>query len=652
MTLLAKTLLLAGLFVSLGLIAAPAATWPAINPAELADHRPPLEPEAHAEFLLAEVVMNESGIDAEWYHHYRIKVFDDQGVDKFSKISLIYERDAQIRKLEARTLAPDGTATELDRNGAFTNDLVKSSTLGLKILSFAPPALVPGAIIEYRYTEVKARKSVSWPLLFQRPTPARLVRYRLRPPNILAANVNLRCLAFNLPPFEFKQDKEDYFNFETTDVPSSQDEPFQPPPFQSQRSAIIYYTFRGPSTPDAYWKFFSASLYRRTEEATRVDRFVKQTLAKVVTPNLAPEEQVKKIFDYCRSHLANRELEATKPAPTKRAGATESASDILKSGSGRNDDIVIAFVALVRAAGLDARLAVANDRSFIFYAQGMMEPFVFPKVVAAVRIGNTWTLCDPSARYLPYGMLDWKYTGTVALVADKQAAIMVPTAVRPAEDSVTHRTARLSLTPEGQLDGEVLLKMTGYPELAVKRLLDFAPLTVRSEYFLTSLRKQFPQAEIENVVVKHAESALDPIEVSYTLHIPNYAERTGSRLFVQPAVFQKGLPGLFEAETRRSNIVFHHAYTEVDDVTLSLPKGFSLESPSAAPDLDLGAGGKYVTQLSYNRAGHALIYHREFAWNVTMAPVDKYRLLQEVFSVVAARDNHALTLKRDATDSP
>jgi hypothetical protein len=80
------------------------------------------------------------------------------------------------------------------------------------------------------------------------------------------------------------------------------------------------------------------------------------------------------------------------------------------------------------------------------------------------------------------------------------------------------------------------------------------------------------------------ENVVDPVKpfvYSFHMRVPGYAQRTGKRLFLQPAFFQKGIAAMFSASTRKHGIYFHYSWTEDDTVTIDLPAGFALENAEA-----------------------------------------------------------------------
>ena len=83
---------------------------------------------------------------------------------------------------------------------------------------------------------------------------------------------------------------------------------------------------------------------------------------------------------------------------------------------------------------------------------------------------------------------------------------------------------------------------------------------------------------LTNIVIENATDPVKPFVYKYHVRVPEYAQRTGKRLFFQPAYFHKGIEALFSAGTRRYPIYFHFPWSEEDKITIALPKGYALDN--------------------------------------------------------------------------
>jgi len=158
-------------------------------------------------------------------------------------------------------------------------------------------------------------------------------------------------------------------------------------------------------------------------------------------------------------------------------------------------------------------------------------------------------------------------------------------------------------------------------------------------------------AELSNIQVENVTDRIKPFVYFYHIRVPGYAQRTGKRLFFQPAFFQTGVSPRFAASTRKFPVYFHYPWSEEDSVTVDLPAGFALESPDSPGTLNAGAVSQYDVRISITSDGRQLIYRRKFSFGgsgVILFTPEQYGPLKAMFDAVHKSDSHTLTLKQDA----
>ena len=184
--------------------------WKPIDPAHLALKAPVVEKDADAEAIFWEVRINDAGDDLVFSHYIRIKVFTERGKESQSKIDIEYLGRNKITDVAGRTIKPDGTIVELKKDAVFERTIAKAGGFKIKAKSFAMPSVEPGAIIEYRWREVRPGQLANYVRLqFQREIPVQSVRYYLKPMQLEIAysSVGMATKPFNGNPSPFNKEK-------------------------------------------------------------------------------------------------------------------------------------------------------------------------------------------------------------------------------------------------------------------------------------------------------------------------------------------------------------------------------------------------------------------------------------------------------------
>jgi hypothetical protein len=175
--------------------------------------------------------------------------------------------------------------------------------------------------------------------------------------------------------------------------------------------------------------------------------------------------------------------------------------------------------------------------------------------------------------------------------------------------------------------------------------------TQREEALKDDMKAQMSTAELTNIRIENVTDPVKPFTYSYHLRVPGYAQRTGKRLFLQPAFFQHGVGPLFSATNRKYPIFFHYPWSEDDRVEIGLPPGYALENAEAPAGFSSGKISVYAPTLSVTSDQKILIYTRKFFFGgggFLIYPVDTYSSLKQYFDLLHKQDNHSVSLKQTA----
>jgi len=204
----------------------------------------------------------------------------------------------------------------------------------------------------------------------------------------------------------------------------------------------------------------------------------------------------------------------------------------------------------------------------------------------------------------------------------------------------------------GTLEGDVSIEYTGHLAVERKALNDDDSPEQREENLKAAVKNRLSTAEFTNIVIENVTDPAKPFIYRYHVRVPEYAQRTGKRLFLQPAFFQKGIPALFATSTRRYPIYFHFPWSEEDKVTFSLPKGYALDNADSPAPFTAGAVSHYEVKMGVTKDQSTLIYDRKFFFGgngTILFPADRYSAIKQLFDVLNTADNHTITLKQAAS---
>lgn len=635
--------------------------WRPLDPALLSLKTPRVEKDADAEAIFWEVrVLDEvdgAGPVTTVSNYLRIKIFTERGRDRQGKVDITYLGNTRIKDIAGRTIKPDGTIVELKKDSIFDRTIVKTNGLKLQAKSFAMPAVEPGSVIEYRWREIRG-DSISFyvRLPFQRDIPLQEVKYFIKPYSSPNFPWGMRVQTFHGDFKPFVKEKDGFHSITLANVPAFREEPLMPPEDQVRTWMLVYYSEDKNLTTEKYWPAVGKDSYNEYKSLIKVNDDIRKASAELTADAKSPEEKLHKLFDYCRSKVKNiySDTSGFTEDDRKKMKENKSPADTLKRGAGTSRDIDSLFAALAIAAGFETRIARISDRGDIFFDPNFPDDYFLRVLDVAVKVNGEWRFFDVSSKYIPFGMLRWEQEGQQALICDSKEPAFVRTPLSPPEKSLEKRLATVRLDADGTLEGEVKIEYFGHRAVERKNFDDDDSPARREETLKDMMKERMSTADLTNIRIENVDDQEKPFTYSFHIRVPGYAQRTGKRLFVQPAFFQHSLSTLFPTSTRKTDVYFHYPWSEQDRVIIELPEGFTLDHADAPAPFQAGALSKYDVKVQVSTDGRTIFYHREFIFGGSGAiifPVTNYGQLKQYFDAVHGNDNHTLTLKQETTAS-
>lgn len=633
--------------------------WKPIDPAHLSLKSSTVEKDADAEAIFWEVKMDDNPEGDLIFNHYiRIKVFTDRGRESQSKIDIYFGKlfgsDVKISDIAARTIKTDGSIVELKKEDIFERTVVKASGLKYKARSFAMPAVEPGCIIEYRWRETRVNTDANYiRLQFQRDIPVQRVEYLVKPmsyENAMFSSITLHGVST-----KWTKAKNGFYSTTMTNIPAIHEESRMPPEDQVKTWMLVFYQRANDdrSNPDKYWAELAKGYYERTKSFIKPNDDVKKMAASITADAKTDDEKLEKLFDFCRTKIKNISLDTSGMTAEERAKIKENKnpSDTLKKGMGRGGEIDQLFAALANASGYDARIVLAPDRGDIFFDKTLPNAYFIDPMNIAVKVGDKWKFFNPGSPHLPFGMLRWQEEGEQSLITDPSQPVWVETPLSGPNKSVVKRTAKLKLTEDGALEGDIRIEFTGHFAIERKREIDEESESQREDDLKAEMKEKMSAAEISDIKIENVMDYTKPLVYAFHVRVPDYAQRTGKRLFLQPAFFQHGVGPLFATTGRQYPIYFHYPWSEDDKVEIGLPKGYAFDNADAPAPFGSGQISEYKVNIQASSDGTFLVYKRDFFFggaNTILFPVESYSAIKNYFDVLHKQDSHTIALKQTA----
>jgi len=630
-----------------------------VSPEELKMTSDPAAPGAPAIILYREVQRDDCGVtchstgaglmsaDRFENNYFRIKILTEEG-RKYGDVEIpLWESVGNISNINARTIRPDGSIVNF--NGQiFEKLIVKRKGLKYRAKTFAMPDVQVGSILEYYYTVnfVKGFGIFFSTWVMDHELFTKKAKFSLRYFQSNYYPVSFRWSQHLPPGTPSPQQKGDYVELEVANMAAFQTEDFMPPEDEAKAHVDFIYS-NDPFEPDPnqFWKTAGKNLNGFVEKFLGRRGPMEQAVSQIVSPSDAPEVKLKKIYARVQQ-LHNISYEPQKTEQEERRQKldfTDTVEDVWKRGSGTGWELTFLYLALVRAAGFEAHpVLVADRRNFFFNPQTEQSGRLDANLVL-VKLNGKDLYLDPGAAFAPFGMLKWDETGVPGLRLDKDGGSWVQTSLPESSASQILRKADLKLSPNGDLEGRLVVTFTGLEGLRWR-------VDERNES--DSARKKALEEEVQGYIPVGSEVELTkqpdwtssevPLVAEFSLKVPGWAAVSGRRAMFQVGIFSGTEKHVCEFSQRVYPIYFEFLSQKLDDITVEVPPGWQISNLPQPQNQDLRVVG-YAVSAENNKG--ALHLTRKLEINILSMEAKYYGPLRNFFQIVKTGDEQLVVLQ-------
>jgi hypothetical protein len=644
MSFLDQRLMILGL-VAIWMLEVPAArgeSWPPVSPDELKMTSDPKAPGAPAIYLYRQVDRDDT--NGHEIDFARIKILTEEG-RKYADVEIPFVKEqVQVHGIKARTMQQDGTTA--DFNGkVYEKTVVKAK--GLKVLAktFTLPDVRVGTIIEYSYSVDFNQGYVydsRWILSEELFTKKAKFSLKPSPDFALRWSWPIGLPVGTQPPAKQGSD----IRLETQDVPAFQVEDFMPPEDTLKfRVDFVYSEGSAETDQTKFWKQQGKKWYGSFDSFVNKRKAMEQAVAQIVSSSDAPEVKLQKIYDrvlQVRNTSFERER-TTQEAKRDNQKDTNSVEDVWKHGYGSARAVNWLFIALARAAGIDANSVYISARSTYFFDPRAMNPYQLNADVVLVKLSGKDIYVDPGAKFAPVGLLPWYETNVQGLLLDKDGGQWVVTTLPESSSAKIERKADLMLSDDGTLEGKLTITFGGLEALELRTDERDEDDAGRKTVLENLVKEAIPVGVDVELTNKPDWVRPSPTLVAeYHLKVPGWVSGAGRRALFPMGLFGSSEKHVFEHADRVHALYFRHPYLKSDDISITLPLGWRVSSVPAPITRDAKAAVYTVESADVQGSLHV---SRSLRVELLFLDKDKYGALRQFFQLVRTGDEQQVVLQ-------
>ncbi len=567
------------------------------------------------------------------FFYYRIKILNENG-KRYANAEIAIYPETKLRDLQARTIRPDGSIVELTA-APFEKVVVK--TRGVKVMAkeLTFPEANVGAIIEYKFT-IQHKHFVGryWVLEHELFTVKQHFVFKFGK----TTDVSFTASGTKAQPVRGK----DAFELELENTPAFEPEEQMPPP-DSYKATIRFTYGQSGGWNNFYWGLTVNSWGRYFDAFIGDRKEIHEASAEAIGKATNPDAKLRLL--YARAQQIKNLSYGTGESDRKDLKEAKNIADVLKHGYGTRQEIAVLFVALARAAGFNANVVLATDRSRRFYPSNTTHPDQYDFTLVAVEVNGKDVFLDPGTRFCPFGLRRWSSTSTPAVKLQRFGASFFDLPASKQDQAVIYRLAEIGLNEAGDVHGSVSLRFEG-SEALDRRLLAIETDDAGRKKALEEEMKQWlpAQAAVTMIGAEGWEDESGPLVADFKIDLPAFATAAGKRLLVPTVLFQAKQEATFQSAVRKYPVYFPYAFSEFDAVTIQLPEGTALEN-SPSPLVAEFYWGDY--QNTTNISGTKIIATRNLVLKRHYFDPSGYSELKRFFDQVRVGDELHAVLNRD-----
>lgn len=578
------------------------------------------------------------------------KILRPQG-RAYATFAVPFDKETRIGSLGGWSISPHGKEQEVKAKDAvetnFSNDMLYADARR-KVLTI--PGAEPGAVIGYEY-EQKERPNVLQRIWwFQQEVPVRRARLTLQ----LPGDWEYRGFWRNYAPREPRPEKANRWVWELENVPAIDVEPAMPPPHAVTGALALscFSTRQGASrSSHASWRDIGQWYHQLTADRRAPTPEIRQKVAEITAGETALLGKIRRLAEF-----AQRDIRYVAIEIGIGSHQPHEAREVFAGRYGDCKDKVTLLAAMLQAIGVDSYYLLAHTERGVVN-RAFPTGSLFNHVISAIKLARDaetdrfdarldhpslgrLLLFDPTQPMTPFGSLPAGLQANSGLLVTAEGGELLDLPLAPASANRLGRAAKLKLSAEGSLSGEVVELYWG--EMAAERRGRFqaTPGLDRAKQ-IESFLSVFVEGKLEKAWLENLADAGSHLGVRYQFTAANYAKKAGDLLLVRPRVVGHK-SGEVPAAGRKYPIEFSAATQESDQFEISLPEGCQVEELPPPVTAEY-AFGRYTSATEVS--GNLIRYKRLKVIQQVQVPAERLADLAEFYRKIAADERRSVVLR-------
>lgn len=266
----------------------------------------------------------------------------------------------------------------------------------------------------------------------------------------------------------------------------------------------------------------------------------------------------------------------------------------------------------------------------------------FPALYEHPKLGHL-LIFDPTSSVVPFGQIPYYEQDNYGLLVSERGGELIHLPLSTPDLNRVTRTAKLSLTPEGSLKGEVQEVRSGAEAADGRYMFEHQTTADRRKILERFLGRMMGNFQLDSVDAENVDDIDKDLIIRYKFTAPHYAKNAGPLLLVRPRVVGEKLGALDMTKPRHYSYEFEAPTLQTDTFEFNLPDGYKIDELPDAAKANF-AFGEYTSKIE--NSGSQLKYSREYKINAVRVPAEKIGDLGKFFHQINQDERNMAVLKK------
>ena len=263
----------------------------------------------------------------------------------------------------------------------------------------------------------------------------------------------------------------------------------------------------------------------------------------------------------------------------------------------------------------------------------------FNHVILCVPVKKDTVWLECTSQTLNAGYLSSFTSDRNVLLIDENGGTLVKTPRYDLNQNLQSRKTIATVDEEGNLSAEIFTDYKAVQQDKLHGLINGLSKDKVMEYLKGEI--DLPDYDVIKFDYKEEKNIIPVIKETLSVTAKNYAQVSGSRLFVVPNILTRSDNKLLLDDTRKFDIELNSEYKDIDTVEIKVPAGYQLEAMPQPTKIE-SKFGRY--SITVNVQGDKIIYYRKMEQFKGRFPASAYNELVKFYDQIYKSDRSKVVL--------